>query len=69
MEQLKEKNGKKEEEHRKTRGKRYLGGEEEEIKNEVWKMKEKKSAGISRIPAEAQKYGGVVIRKGLISYM
>lgn len=42
-----------EEEHRKTRGKRYLGREEEEIKNAVWKMKEKKSAGISRIPAEA----------------
>lgn len=55
-----------EEEHRKTRGKRYLG-EEEEIKNAVWKMKKKKSAGISRIPTEAQKYGGVVIRKGLIS--
>lgn len=42
-----------EEVHRKTRGNRYLGGEEEEIKDEVWKMKEKKSAGISRIPAEA----------------
>lgn len=41
-----------EEEHRKTRGKRYLEGEKEEIKNAIWKMKEKKSAGINRIPAE-----------------